>query len=105
MFFMIYEVNEGDTFDFRFYPEVQSELVAIARHLKQIPGDHKAEIVISYLKDHCIKTDWFKENEDVIRLITSRFLTTSHIEALFNGGRKNRVFVIDFERFILSSLA
>ena len=40
----MYEVNEGDTFDFRFYPEVQSELVAIARHLKQMPGDHKAEI-------------------------------------------------------------
>jgi len=102
---MIYEIKEQDTFDLRFYPEVQNELLVITRHLKQLPGDHKAEIVISYLKDHCIATPWFKGNNDIIKFITSRQLDTPHMEALFNGCRNNRVFRNDFERCITTSLA
>jgi hypothetical protein len=101
---IMYEVTEDQKFDLQFYPEVQRELVIISNHLKQMKGDHKAEIVISFLKDHCIKTEWFKENDDVIKLITSRFFGTEHIEALFKGCKANRVFLNDFERCISTSL-
>ena len=87
----MYEVREKDTFQLERYPEVQRELVVISRHLKQMPGDHKAEIVISFLKDHCIRTEWFSENDDVVKLITSRFLDTEHIEALFKACQNNHV--------------
>ena len=102
--FIMYEVSARDTFQLQFYPEVQNELVTISRHLKQMPGDHKAEIVISFLKDHCIRTEWFKGNDDVIKLITSRFLDTEHIEALFNGCKNNSAFTNNFERCILAAL-
>ncbi|HEY0654378.1 MAG TPA: hypothetical protein VGD65_14660 [Chryseosolibacter sp.] len=101
----MYEVNEKDVFQLRFYPEVENELAIISTHLRNMRGDHKAEIVISFLKDHCIRTDWFKENADVITLITSRFLATEHIEALFKGGRNNPVFTGEFERCISSSVS
>lgn len=101
----MYEVSAQDTFQLQFYPKVENELVIISRHLKQMPGDHKVEIVISFLKDHCIRTEWFKENDDVIKLITSRFLDTAHIEALFNGCKDNRAFRNDFEICISATLA
>lgn len=101
----MYEVREEDKFDLQFYSEVEHELTIISRHLRQMTGNHKAEIVISFLKDHCIRTEWFKENDDVIKLITSRFLDTEHIEALFKGCRNNREFLNDFERCISTSVA
>lgn len=100
----MYEVRERDIFQLQFYPEVQNELVVISKRLKQMPGDHKTEIVISFLKDHCIKTEWFRNNGDVIKLITSRFFNTEHIEALFNGGKSNRAFISDFEKCISALL-
>lgn len=100
----MYEVTENHKFDLQFYPEVQRELAIISNHLKQMTGDHKAEIVISFLKDHCIRTEWFKENDDVIKLITSRLLRTEHIEALFKGCKTNHIFINDFERCISTSL-
>lgn len=102
---MMYQVKELDTFQLQFYPEVERELVIISTHMKQVPGHHKAEIVISFLKDHCISMEWFKENDNVIKLITSRFLDTEHIEALFKVCRGNSVFTNDFERCIRTSLA
>lgn len=101
----MYEIREADKFDLHFYPEVQQELVIISRRLKEITGDHKAEIVISFFKDHCIRTEWFKSNDDVIKLITSRLFGTEHIEALFKGCKHNREFLNDFERCISTSLA
>ncbi|RAW02054.1 hypothetical protein [Pseudochryseolinea flava] len=98
----MYEVTENQKFELQFYPEVQRELIIISNHLKQMMGDHKAEIVISFLKG--IRAEWFKENDDVIKLITSRFLRTEHIEELFKGCKTNRIFINDFERCILTSL-
>lgn len=102
---MMYEVKKQDAFQLQFYPEVQKELVIISGHLKQVSGNHKAEIVISFLKDHCIRTDWFEENNDVIKLITSRFFITEHMEALFNGSKGHTRFIAEFENCISKSLA
>lgn len=101
---MKYEVAAADTFQPQFFPEVETELRKMSGQLKQIPGEQKAEIVISFLKDHCIKTDCFKGNSDVIKLVTSRALEAAHIEALFKSCNGNHAFTADLEKCIKASL-
>jgi hypothetical protein len=101
--FVKYEVKDKEAFQPGSYPEVQSEVLIVCQHLNAMGGRYKAEIVISFLRDHSIRTEWFDSNDNVIKLVTSGFLKTNHIEALFNGCRNNRAFAVDFERYISSS--
>jgi hypothetical protein len=101
----LYEIKDTDRFLDTLYPHVMGEIVIICKHLKEIPGNRKAEIVISFLKDHCIRTEWINDNDYVVKFITSNTLKTEHIEALFNGCQNNREFVNDFERCITASFA
>jgi hypothetical protein len=102
--FAAYPIKDTDMFLIDRYPEVGSELFVICKHLNDMKGDHKAEIVISFLKDHSIRTAWFTGNDDVVKMITSGFLKTNHSEALFASCRHNRAFADDFERYISSLL-
>ena len=102
--FEAYKIGGDDAFDIGCYPDVKSEVTIMSTHLNRLQGDHKAEIVVSFLKDHCIRTIWFRGNEDVVKMLTSGFLATRHIESLFNSCKHNRKFLADFEHYISLAL-
>lgn len=82
------------------YPKAFHELSVLNQGISHIAIYFKVEIIISYLKSHSLKTDWVEGNPALTRMITSGFFKTSHLEALFESCRNNKVFLNDFEEHI-----
>jgi len=95
-----YDITDDDSFDKAKYPEVVHEVQELSRHFSLIPGNHKSDIVISYLKDHCIRTEYLVTNKRVVDKIVLGSLSTFYTEALFLSSRDHSVFVEDLEYFI-----
>ena len=82
------------------YPKAFHELSVLNQGISDIAIYFKVEIIISYLKDHSLKTDWVEANPVLTRMITSGFFKTSQLESLFESYRNNKVFLTDFEEYI-----
>jgi hypothetical protein len=95
-----YNVSDSDKFNADDYPKVVGELAALNRGTMNMPAEHKADMIISYLKDHCLDTSWIHFNPALAALITSKSFSTLQIESLFESCRKNVAFLADFETYI-----
>jgi hypothetical protein len=96
----IYHVTEGDDFLPTHYPEVEKELTAIMQDTRQIHSVVKGEMIVSYFKDHCLKTEWTKDYPELTARITSRHFKTTHLQSLFDSCRDNKTFLAAFESHI-----
>src|SRR5688572_30405619 len=100
-----YDIKASDRFSAALFPLVTTELSAIGDRLSQIPCRNRGEIVISFLKDHSLKTTWLSESKTTTDLITSRSFTTIHIESIFESCKKtNTEFLRSFEDYIQKQL-
>ncbi|THU40455.1 hypothetical protein FAM09_11380 [Niastella caeni] len=86
------------------YPKAFHELSVLNQGISHIAIYFKVEIIISYLKDHSLKTDWVEANPALSRIITSGFFKTSNLESLFESCRNNKAFLTDFENHISKEL-
>jgi len=93
-------VKESEIFQPVNFPLMVSELAAIKNGLALVPVYFKADIIISYLKNHSIKSDWIAFNPNLTKLITSGTFITTHIEAIFVKYGKYKIFLGDFESYI-----
>lgn len=89
--------NNFDPYD---YPQVEEELTLIRRETGHLPSANKAQIIISYYKDHSLKGEWVKDSPELVRMITSRHFRPRHLEALFDSSRSNSAFLGGLERHI-----
>ncbi len=90
--------NEND------YPKVQEELAAICNATSQVSIRDKTDMIISYLRDHFIKSKQTIKNPELARLLVTGFYQTSQIELLFASCRGNKSFSKDLENYISSYL-
>jgi hypothetical protein len=97
-------IGEIEKFDPNNYPKIVAELTTMLASLKLIPVYFKREMVISYLKDHCMRTEWIAANPNLAALITSGNLATTHLEMLFESCRWNKSFRTDLERYVKEQL-
>jgi hypothetical protein len=81
------------------YPRVVAEIELLRQAAVNMPEAYKADIFISYLKDHCINSAWISDNPVVTRQALSGDLSTTHIERLFNSCRQNAGFLREFEDY------
>jgi hypothetical protein len=82
------------------HPKAFHELSVLNQGISHLPIYFKVEIIISYLKDHSLKTNWVEANPALSRMVTSGFFKTSHLESLFESCRNNKVFQNDVEEYI-----
>jgi hypothetical protein len=87
-------VNE---FDQANYPLIEEEIQLINKKSADYPLYFKVEMIISFLKDHCLQTSWVKANLQLAGLVTSGTLFTGHIESLFESCRNNAIFRKELE--------
>lgn len=88
------EFNDAD------HPGIINELATLRAALDKMSSPHKAEIVISFFKDHSIKTEWVKRNPELIKLIVSGTYKTNALETLFEKVKNKQNFLNDFEQYI-----
>jgi hypothetical protein len=103
--FTQYAIKETDNFNEVRYPLVAREIDGLQVGLRDITSVHKTGIVISLLKDHCIKTEWLDSNKQLASMLTSGSLQTSQLESLFDSCKQNRKFLSELETYIAIKLA
>ena len=103
--FIQYDIKDTDSFQESIYPRVVLEINHLQERLRDIKSDHKTGIVISLLKDHCIKTDWLDGNKQLASMLTSGFLQTSQLESLFDSCKQHKSFLSELEAYIAIKLA
>ena len=97
--------NSEDIFSADRSPEMREELLDLNGKIIDMPVYFKAEIIISYLKDHSIKTEWIKANPTLVKfLLSGSFTTTRHIESLFDFCRLKPNYRKGFESYIKTTL-
>ncbi len=94
-------IKNTDQFDPEYYSSVNDEVLTINELTKHLPSPAKAEIIVSFLKDHFLKNDWLKTNSELTDLITSGSLFTGSIESLFESCRENPVFREHLEEYLI----
>jgi hypothetical protein len=82
------------------YPLVVSELNVMSTHFRTIHSERKSAMVISFLRDHSLRTTWLSEEPELTQLITSRKFDMSQTEALFSLCRSHPGFCGSFEEYI-----
>jgi len=95
---MVY--NSEDVFSADKYPEMAKELKMLKEAARQMPVYFKAEIVISYLKTHAIKSEWLRANPELSAFIRNYSFKTTHIESLFEFYRLSQVTLNNYEKYI-----
>jgi hypothetical protein len=100
-----YNIKNTDKFRPDDYPKVLNELEEITTRVAGLPGIHKGDIIISYLKDHSVKNDWMSANPALAALVTSSDLDTSNLKSLFECCQLNDPFAREFEEFIRKNVS
>jgi hypothetical protein len=95
-----YTINHTDRFDRQFYPLVVQEVDILQATIAKVVNRNRNDIVISFLKDHAIRTAFLQGNNEIVDMMISGSLSTLHIESLFDACRNNETFRDEFERFI-----
>ncbi|HVW13109.1 MAG TPA: hypothetical protein VHB54_04775 [Mucilaginibacter sp.] len=105
MTYCSFNVTDPQHFKATEYPHVIAEMELLRQAVVDMPEAYKADIFISYLKDHCINSAWVSGNPVVTRQALSGNLSTTHIERLFNSCRQNTGFLREFEDYFKNVMA
>jgi hypothetical protein len=95
-----YLVKAEDVFDSFNYPQLEQDLNEINEATINVPQTLKAEILISYTKNHSLKNEWITANPQFSELVTTGELPISRISSLFEASSKNSVFQKQFEKYL-----
>ncbi|MFI5129365.1 MAG: hypothetical protein ACHQFX_05210 [Chitinophagales bacterium] len=100
-----YNIRNTDRFHADDYPKVVSELEDINNGIAGLPGTHKEDIIISYLKDLSIENTWLTANPSLAELFTSGRVVTTNLRSLFESCRINDQFSEAFEQYIRKNIS
>ena len=95
-----YLIKTSDRFDAAQYPGLDEKIALITKELDTVPDDFKIEMLLSFLKDHLIKTEWAAVNPILAEMISSGNLPLSDLENLFESSRKNPAYQDELTAYI-----
>lgn len=76
-------ISSTDHFDPASYPFLQERIAFAKKELTTVPSMYRTEMLVSFLKDHCINSKWVADNPRGAELISSKALPLADIEELF----------------------
>ena len=104
-FYCKYLVSLTDKFNPDDFPLINDEINVIKIKTAGYPVGFKDEMIISFLKDHSLESDWSRTSPALSDLITSGLLFTGDIESLFESCPANLAFRLDLEKYLRQRLA
>jgi hypothetical protein len=99
MYYPKYLVSESDRFNADNFPKVIEEIETISQATPSLSG-FNVNMLISFLKDHCLDAAWVKNHPLTAGMISNRELVFGNTEALFKSGSGNRNFLAGLEEYI-----
>jgi hypothetical protein len=99
-----YLIRNSDHFDPDYYTFVADDLAMMIDQVKNVSPDFKSEIIVTYLKDHCLQKEWVAANPELAQLVTSRSIYSGNIESLFESCQNNAAFSGQLETFLKDKL-
>lgn len=97
-------IADEEIFDSDNYPGLTSEITGVAEQTKHILLPLKGSIFVSFLNNHYINKQWFKDYQALVIIIMSGKLKVSFTEMLLRSCRQNTKFKQDLENYIVAAL-
>lgn len=99
-----YDIDADSIFKPSDYAEITKNIADLNAQTQDLSGSHKAEIIISYLKDHKIKSTWAINYPVLVSFLRSaRHL--SQLELLFESCKTYKSFSDDLENHIRNNIS
>jgi hypothetical protein len=99
-----YTLARTDVFNQAHYPAITEELRLFKQSSVALPNAFKAAMLISFVKDHMIRSEYVRAYPELVSHITSRHTVVKHLEYLFESCCTNVSFQKDFEIYIIRQL-
>ena len=98
-------VGPADHFDPAFYPFLEEKISFAKKELETMPSVHRTEMLVSFLKEHWIKSEWVAANPGLAEMISSKVLPLADLEELFESCKNNTVFTTELETYLKEKFA
>lgn len=92
------------SFNINEYSSLKKDIITISEKLSQIDNKNAADIIISFTRDHTIKSNWIKSNIALTNLVTKKKIPLDLIEYIFKESSNYPTFRIEFENYIKEQL-
>jgi hypothetical protein len=83
------------------FPEIDSEINTIKAQLKGSGGADQSEVIISYCKDHSVRSDLALSQSALVKILRSMD-ACQYMEDLFSASKGNESFRRGFENYVAS---
>jgi hypothetical protein len=100
-----YLVKTEDEFNSFNFPQIEQDLSQINEVSINVPQMFKAEILISFTKNHSLKHELITANPLFAGLVTGNILPIANITSLFESSFRNTCFQQQFERYLKESFS
>lgn len=95
-----YRLNDTESFVASRFPELEVSLRQIMEQLASVPAGPKSEMILSFVKDHSIRSQQVNDHPQLANLISSKTLPLQVMETLFESSRQNNLFRMQLEDYI-----
>ena len=100
MYYPRYLVSDSDSFNADNFPKVIEEMDAVSKLISTTFTGFNIDMLISFLKDHCMDATWVKNHPKPAEMISAMALGLGNTEGLFKSSFGNTNFSSDLEGYI-----
>jgi hypothetical protein len=84
--------------------DVAFELMELDKQIRVLPQQYRHNILISFLKNHQIQSDWVKANPQLVDFLTGAKKEIAYTEQLFEAFKKHPIYCAALENYIRAKI-
>jgi hypothetical protein len=97
-------IEPDQKFDPADFPNLKVELENLKKILQEYPKQNSADIIVSFAKDHSLRSEWFSNNPQLAGDVANQEIRLTEIETLFNCSKMNITFQNDLQNYMRTEL-
>lgn len=94
-------IKDNDQFLPYDFPQIDEDLDILAASMAKLPSEQNTEMLLSFVKEHSMQSEWVSANPVLAEMICTKSLPVKNLEALFASCRRNLLFRIQLEEYIM----
>lgn len=93
-------IKDNDQFVPYDFPQIEEDVDVLVASMANLPSVQNTEMLLSFVKDHSMRSDWVSANPVLAEMISTNTLPVKNLEALFASCTKNQPFRQQLEEYI-----